>query len=153
MFTRRKFLRASAVAALFAGVPLRSSARAGAHAAAFPLPYASQLDPVYYLTKASFVPYLKSQFNAYAGEDGRALPLTLVGVSDLPRPRGADVRALAGREGFSLLFTSGGRKALPQATYRLKHAALGEFSLLIVPVSQGQAGGARYEAVVNRLYS
>lgn len=45
-----------------------------------------------------------------------------------------------------LTFTGPRKPMLPQATYHVTHADLGDFELFVVPVAQGDAG-AVYEAV------
>jgi hypothetical protein len=50
------------------------------------------------------------------------------------------------KECFSLTFLGPKDGALKQDTYIVRHAALGEFSMLVVPV-----GGNNYEAIFNRL--
>ena len=155
---RRTFLQAGAVATvatIATGLPLRALARVGGgqtptgqHPAEppFAIPYASQLDPVFYLTKESFTPYLNTSF-AVGGKGKQAARLTLVAVEDL--------RASArrpDRDGFVLLFTDARQKTLSSGTYRLTHDALGEFSLLLVRVATRAGRQARYEAIINRLY-
>ena len=154
---RRTFLQAGAVATvatIATGLPLRALARAGGgqtptsqHPAAppFAVPYESQLDPVFYLKKESFTPYLNTSFAV--GGKGKQARLTLIAVEDL--------RASArrpDRDGFALLFTDERQKPLSSGTYQLTHDALGEFSLFVVRLSARQKGQARYEAIINRLY-
>jgi hypothetical protein len=50
------------------------------------------------------------------------------------------------REAFALLFRGPADPPLPQATYRLAHAGLGDLEIFIVPVAQGEAG-RDYEAI------
>jgi hypothetical protein len=52
----------------------------------------------------------------------------------------------APREPFSLLFVGPTDPALPQATYLLTHATLGELPVFLVPVGR-DAESVRYEAV------
>ena len=49
------------------------------------------------------------------------------------------------RRQFSLVFRGPAGPVLPQATYRLDHAELGELELFLVPIGP-DAGGMRYEA-------
>ena len=51
---------------------------------------------------------------------------------------------------FSLYFLGGKDFMLPQGTYRLNHARLGETLLFLVPTSR-DADGFKYEAVFNLL--
>ena len=53
-------------------------------------------------------------------------------------------------EAYSLLFRGPAAFVLPQRLYPLRHAALGEFDLFLVPVGK-DAAGAYYEAVFNQL--
>ena len=154
---RRTFLQAGAVATVITiatSLPLKALARVGGgqtptgqHPAAppFAVPYASQLDPVFYLKKESFTPYLNTSFAV--GGKGKQARLTLIAVEDL--------RASArrpDRDGFALLFTDARQKTLSPGTYQLTHDALGEFSLLLVRVVARAGRQARYEAIINRLY-
>ena len=50
------------------------------------------------------------------------------------------------RSPFSLLFRANGASDLPQHTYRLEHAALGDLDLFLVPIGP-DAVGMRFEAV------
>jgi hypothetical protein len=52
----------------------------------------------------------------------------------------------APREPFSLLFVGPADPVLPQATYVLTHATLGELAIFLVPVGR-DAESVRYEAV------
>ena len=154
---RRTFLQAGAVATvttIATGLPLRALARAGAgqppagqHPAAppFEIPYASQLDPVFYLKKESFTSYLNTSFAV--GGKGKQARLTLIAVEDLR----ANARR-PDRDGFALVFTDERQKPLSSGTYQLTHDALGEFSLLLVRVGERAGRPARYEAIINRLY-
>jgi hypothetical protein len=50
------------------------------------------------------------------------------------------------RKQFSLVFRGPAAPVLPQGTYRLSHAELGELDLFLVPIGP-DAEGMRYEAV------
>ena len=54
-----------------------------------------------------------------------------------------------GPDGFTLLFRGALPGWLPQRIYRLRHPALGELDIFLVPLGP-DAGGFRYEAVFNR---
>lgn len=54
------------------------------------------------------------------------------------------------QESFSLMFLGPQGVFLPQGTRRLRHGALGEFDVFLVPVGRDDAG-FRYEAVFNLL--
>jgi hypothetical protein len=50
------------------------------------------------------------------------------------------------RDPFRLAFLGPADPVLPQRTYRLEHAALGELDIFLVPVAR-DAGGTTYEAI------
>jgi hypothetical protein len=52
------------------------------------------------------------------------------------------------REPFSLTFTTRGNFLLPQRTYTLRHAALGQMPIFLVPVGR-EGDVTRYQAVFN----
>ncbi len=52
---------------------------------------------------------------------------------------------------FAAYFLGDERFMLPQATYRLSHAALGETLIFLVPLAREADGTYRYEAVFNLL--
>lgn len=56
------------------------------------------------------------------------------------------------QEQFALLFRGPLELLLPQQMYPIRHEALGEFDLFIVPVGK-DAQGFHYEAMFNRLLS
>lgn len=153
--SRRKFLQAGTVIALAAGVPLKAAitstrtqpeasaqantdrgvAAPGASAAAAPLPF---------YAKATFTAQLNSSFLIHS-KGSKTVEATLVQVKSMgPSP---DKQA-AGRECFALVFNGGVK--LPQDVYSLEHAALGKFSLLLVPNGKDKKGWY-YEALINRL--
>jgi hypothetical protein len=51
-----------------------------------------------------------------------------------------------GRQPFSVLFRGPPEPVLPQATYQLGHAALGEHWIFIVPIARSERG-TDYEAI------
>jgi hypothetical protein len=53
-------------------------------------------------------------------------------------------------DSFSLVFHGPQTRFLPQATYQFVHAAIGTYSLFIVPIGS-EGDHYRYEAVFNRL--
>jgi hypothetical protein len=53
-----------------------------------------------------------------------------------------------GRPPFSLIFLGPGEFVLPQQIYALRHDALGELEIFLVPVGR-DAEGVRYQAVFN----
>jgi hypothetical protein len=89
------------------------------------------------LTADSFEPYRGETFTLLAG--GNALALTLATVQRL----GSAVRAGGA---FSLQFSGPPQPIVPQATYPLRHAALGTLELFLVPLKP-QDGLSRYEVI------
>jgi hypothetical protein len=140
--SRRKFLTAGLMAALFTAVPLRSifsqsfKERDGNPGETPPL----QNDPLENYSKASFVSYLNSVFQIQTVSG--AIAVTLAKVDDMPAPKDGEC--------FSLLFR-GGNLALKQDSYVMVHPALGSFQLLLVPGGSDQNGAQEYVATINRL--
>jgi hypothetical protein len=75
--------------------------------------------------------------------------VTLVNV-EVFTPPGDGTAETASQDAFSLVFRGTRSVPLPQDTYRVKHAALGTFALLLVPVGRARV---HHEAVFNRLRS
>jgi hypothetical protein len=96
-----------------------------------------------WLTHDLFAPHVGDRFDVRLGED-RTLPLDLVETTESTEPggRGPDGQT---RLQFSLVFRGPAAPALPQATYGLSHAELGELELFLVP-SGADADGVQYEA-------
>src|SRR4051794_31371536 len=122
--SRRKFLKAGLLAALFAAAPLKNlfgqgwKDRDGNPGETPPV----QNDPLANYSKASFVSYLNSIFEIHTVSG--PIAVTLSKVDDMTPPKGGEC--------FSLLFR-GGRAALRQDTYVVVHPALGTFQLFLVP--------------------
>jgi hypothetical protein len=76
--------------------------------------------------------------------EGPALDLELIEATQggLPGGRGPDGQE---RMQFSVIFRGTAEPVLPQGTYQLTHAQLGELELFIVPIG-ADAEGVRYEA-------
>ncbi len=95
------------------------------------------------LTHADFEPHVSTPFTIhYNAADELEVQLASVrahGQQSESEPAGQ-------RRPFSLLFQSTIQQYLPQGTYRIAHAALGELHLFIVPIGPN-ATGMRYEAV------
>ena len=93
-------------------------------------------------TVEDFAPLVGETFSLDAGEAGSfELALTAAVPASNPGPEGT-------RHPFTLEFLGPAEPILPQHSYRLEHAVLGELEIFIVPVGRGQAGTA-YEAVFN----
>ena len=117
--SRRKFMRAGTIAAIAAGVCLKPSLNMLAQdlIGQFSEP---ATDPLSNYTQATFAQYVNSIFRVR----GRVtVDVTLERVQDtLP----AKVSRAGGRESFELHFRGGGTR-LSQDSYRIEHAALGNF--------------------------
>jgi hypothetical protein len=112
------------------------------------IPYESQIDPVFQMTRATFIPYVETKFII---DPGYTFPIemTLIEVKDL-RSAADKKRNLPGKECFMITFRPPEDTALKQGTYQIKHDALGTFELFIVPVTN-KAGDIFFEAVINRM--
>lgn len=150
--TRRKFLRAGAVSALFAGLTLAPSKLIYGQKNRKPATPDAPPDPFFSFNASTFTPYVGSEFLLAAGARGRATAARLERVSDFQQDMRERHAATHGGECFSLVFsTPVPKRATPvQATYRVEHAALGRFSLFLVP-GPPRDGSVTYEAVINRL--
>jgi hypothetical protein len=96
------------------------------------------------LTKATFEPYLDTEFRIYP-DATRAVKTTLVSIADIgPVPD----KKVAGRECFVIKFK--GAQPLAQNRYRIEHQKLGRFELFLVPAGRNRKG-FYYQAVINRL--
>lgn len=139
--SRRKFLKAGMLAAVFAAGPIKIVTghtwkdREGN-------PDDPQLAPdtLGNYSKATFSSYLNSVFQIHTVSG--IVEATLTEVHDMPSSNGG--------ESFSLLFR-GGRQPLRQDTYQIDHAALGTFPLLLVPAAADANGAQGFVATFNRL--
>src|SRR5258708_54026 len=129
--SRRKFLRAGTVAALAAGIPLKSALNAfgqGTRKERDGNPgEGSFVDPLSYYTKSAFAAYINSTFLLKVGATG-TVAVTLNEIKDIGSGTGA-----SGQESFSLLFKNSGGPALPPAPYTTQHPALPSFLLFLCP--------------------
>ena len=93
-----------------------------------------------YLTKGIFQENLNTRFWLTAvGTDPYALDLVeFVEFQTAPK-----------QEQFSLRFRGDRAQVFPQQTYAMKHDAVGEFELFLVPIGRDESG-TLYEAVFNR---
>ena len=140
--SRRRFLKAGMLAAVFAAMPIRnvfgqSWKDVDGNQSEVPV---TQADPLSTYTKATFRSYLKSIFELHTVYG--IVAVTLLEVRDMP--------SAPGGECFSLLFR-GGSRPLRQETYVLVHPSLGTFSLLLVPAGSDRNGAQGYLATINRL--
>jgi hypothetical protein len=153
--SRRNFLRAGTVSALLAGLNLSPSKLVfgqtkSRSAGVFAVPYEAKTEPTYYFTRQSFAPYVGSTFRLTTRAKGVAFDLTLLSVFDFQAQASARKSKTPAGECFALTFRAGERETVSQGTYRFSHAALGRFSLFVVP-TRSDAGGTIYEAVINHL--
>ena len=79
-----------------------------------------------------------------SGDGVPAVPMELAEVAQGSQPGGRGPHGEE-RTQFSLVFRGPAGQLLPQATYRLAHAELGELELFLVPIGP-DATGSRYEA-------
>lgn len=154
-FSRRKFLRAGFVSALLAGLNLSPAKLIFAQqkrlpgAGGFVVPYEAKTEPTFYFTRETFAPYLNSTFSLARGK-AISFDATLIEVFDYQaQARARKVRTHEG-DCFSVTFRAGARDTVSQGTYKFNHAALGRFSLFIVPGAPA-ADGTTYTAVINHL--
>ncbi len=140
--SRRKFLKAGMLAALFVASPVEGVfSQSWKDRDGNPNdPQIPQSDPLSNYSKAAFRSYLNSIFELHTVFG--IVAVTLTQVNDMPSPRNGEC--------FGLLFRGGGR-ALRQDTYVLVHPSLGTFSLLLVPTGPDRSGAQGYLATINRL--
>ncbi len=101
-------------------------------------------DPERALTLADFTPALGDRFDAVPDEGAPPMTLTLTAADPLP----AGGYPGAARAPFALAFRGDGAVVLPQRIHRLRHAAMGEMAMFLVPIAR-DAAGVTYEAVFN----
>jgi hypothetical protein len=112
----------------------------------FQIPEQAPGDPLFHFTRATFEPYLQSEFRVTVGPY-KTVYLTLVKVEDQRvRPLKGEPRTEG--ECFHLLFQSSGELSALQQTYVLEHPALGRFSLFLVDADEKRKG-AYYSAIIN----
>jgi hypothetical protein len=148
--SRRKFMKAGIMVAAFAGLPLTAQiAKAGEAkigrsktlAGSQPSFSLKPLDTIGYYNRSTFAGHVNTEFRVHLGQS-KVSRIKLVAVRDVPG---------ASQESFSLLFSGAKGKGFPQKTYKVEHAALGKFSLFLVPVGMRTRSGPEYfEAVFNR---
>lgn len=71
------------------------------------------------------------------------IELSLVEAQPLPNRRGPEHR-----QPFSLIFRAADPRVLPQQIHLMKHEALGEMAIFLVPVGKSEAG-VEYQATFN----
>ena len=152
---RRTFIKAGIIAAACAGVPLtlgpasaQDQSTGDKRGGYFPIPAEVQEDPTSYYTMATFMPYLKSGFQIQMGRLWKHMKL--IEVKNLcPKTDNAPANNL--NECFSLTFIAARGQKIEQKAYTVRHAALGKFTLFLVPVDRRtRTSPEYYEAVINR---
>jgi hypothetical protein len=155
--SRREFIRAGGLLALSAGLSLglanaalsqRKSAASPRKGAGLEIPQQSQRDPLFHMTRTTFTQYLNTTFVI---DPGYTFPIEtkLIEVRDM-RSAGDQQKNLPGKDCFVLAFKISGEETLKQGTYQIRHDALGNFELFIVPTTNKQ-GELFFEATINRL--
>lgn len=91
------------------------------------------------LSYADYAPHVNTKFQ-----------LTELENTEVELIEAAEKNFSPAQEMFSLIFRGSNDDFLPQGIYRLRHEALGEGELFLVPVAQ-DADGYQYEAGFNRL--
>lgn len=113
----------------------------------FQIPAQALGDPLFHFTRATFEPYLGSEFRVTVGPY-KTVNLRLVKVEDQrPQPQRKGAPRMEG-ECFLLLFQASGKLSDLQQTYVLQHGALGKFSLFLVDASE-KGNDTHYSAVIN----
>ena len=98
------------------------------------------------MTSDTFLPHLHTRFGLFLDRQ-RVATVTLIDV-DVFSPPADGTLETASQDGFTLTFRGQRARPLAQETYTVKHAVLGTFPLLLVPVGRARV---HYEAVFNRL--
>lgn len=146
--TRRNFVQISGVAAISAtllGSVDKVFAQIEKGSDLFQVPAESLSDPLNYLVKEHFEPFVGTAMRA--GIEGEAkVDLRLKAVTELTRR--INVKRGYRGESFSLLFEGVSKRRLAAGSYVFDHGNLGTFALLLTPV--GKAGKS-YEAIINRV--
>ena len=158
--SRRKFLRTSTIAALFASLALNPLKTAFAQksdlnlqststAAGSPyhaIPQEAKRDRVFYFAKSTFEPHLNTDFVVRAGVI--VTTLRLIEVEDC----GASDNAASGDAGecFSLTFRADRTLSDVRTIHVFEHAALAEFNLFVAETKKFRdPDGIYYVAVIN----
>ena len=114
----------------------------------FQIPAQALGDPLFHFTRATFEPYLQSEFRVTVGPY-RTVTLKLIKVED-QRPQVRKGMLRTEGECFLLLFEASGELSDLQQTYVLQHEALGKFSLLLVG-NREKGTSIFYSAVINHM--
>jgi hypothetical protein len=115
-----------------------------------PIPKEALKDPLYAITRATFLNNLDTKFSFSLGSVFLA-DLVLIGVQDLNPPY-VKSDGTGNRDCFALVFQGPSRLPLRQGTYIVSHKTLGTFSLFVVPGNRAAKPGPNYVALINRMY-
>jgi hypothetical protein len=153
--SRRKFLQAGSLSALFAGLHLKfagfvyawpgDTTKAGTRARTA---RAGNADPLLVFTAATFADQLNTAFQFQHSASG-TVTTKLIEVTD---PRPASSVGSAEKDGpqcYSLLFRGSRSQLLAQNNYTIRHDALGTFNLLTTPVVSKDQKAFYYEAIIS----
>lgn len=150
---RRGFLKSACISMVAAAVLSQSSrlafgqqSRVKDSKGYFQVPEQAAGDPVFHFTRATFEPYLRSEFRVTVGPY-KVVGLTLVKVEDR-RPQARKGGPRLEGECFSLLFKADAALSDLQQTYVIQHGALGKFTLFLVDASDKEQG-IYYQAIIN----
>lgn len=153
--SRRRFMKTGMIVAATALVPLGQMKTAAAQQSkdgrSNSVPDSKVLNKnrtsrLFYYNKSTFAPYVNSEFHVHLSSS-KALAITLVGIEDFSN---SQEKLVVGDESFTLEFNGPSGRAFKQQTYEVEHAALGRFSLFIVPVGMPTSkGDISYEAAFN----
>jgi hypothetical protein len=116
-----------------------------------------------YLRRSTYIPYLHTRFKFYGKNvPASGMAVRLIEVNYIPfapkakwletfTPEGESTgEVISDTDSFALVFLDPLRKPpVEQRIYNIRHASLGKFSLLVVPLGPGKKGNY-YEAVINR---
>ncbi|MFH1853425.1 MAG: hypothetical protein ABIA75_13890 [Candidatus Neomarinimicrobiota bacterium] len=93
------------------------------------------------LTKASFEPFLDTEFEIVIGNDG-SLPIRLIEVTE---------KHTAAIESYTLLFRGPKDRYIRHDTHPVHHPEMGELNLFIGPVMYPKQDGIYYEVILSYL--
>ncbi|HEV2773692.1 MAG TPA: hypothetical protein VGV57_12870 [Thermoleophilaceae bacterium] len=99
------------------------------------------------LTSETFADHVGDAFEATPVE-GEPLQLLLSRCEETPYGSAEGLKNSLRRVPFSLVFHAPRDRLLPQQTWSLRHPAVGEFALFLVPLGPDE-NGMRYEAVIS----
>lgn len=143
--TRRTFIKAGALGALFAGIPLKIAANVSPAVSSINIGAFGASDTLPGLNLVTFSKNLNTAFHIRHANT-KTTTVKLVAVNDLK----STSSKIASRECFTAVFLGSHRPDLRQDTYVIDHGSLGKFSLLLVPSAYSK-DGQYYEATFNRL--